>query len=73
MGSEMCIRDSEYTMTNELIGSREAAEILRMSPMTFNRRVRAGAIPVVQKMPGLRGAYVFSRPTIESIARRIGA
>lgn len=53
---------------NTLIGSAEAAQLLGMSSTTFNRRVLAGYIPAVQKLPGSKGAWVFDRAEIERLA-----
>ena len=39
-----------------------------MSSTTFNRRVLAGYIPAVQKLPGSKGAWVFDRAEIEALA-----
>lgn len=58
---------------NTLIGSAEAAQLLGMSSTTFNRRVLAGYIPAVQKLPGSKGAWVFDRAQIEAIAAKEGA
>lgn len=53
---------------NTLIGSAEAAKLLGMSSTTFNRRVLAGDVPALQKLPGSKGAWVFDRETIERLA-----
>ncbi len=53
--------------TDELIGSAEACEILGISLPTLTRRVKAGKITAT-KLPGLTGAYVFTRQEVERIA-----
>ena len=55
-------------VTNDLIGSAEAAQILGVSTTTFNRRVLTGAVPAVRKLPGAKGAWVFDRAEIERLA-----
>ena len=53
--------------TDELIGSAEACEILGFSLATLTRRVKSGAIDAV-KLPGVTGAYVFTRAEVERVA-----
>ena len=53
--------------TDELIGSAEACEILGFSLATLTRRIKAGTIKAT-KLPGVTGAYVFSRSEIEAAA-----
>lgn len=52
---------------NDLIGSAEAAELLGISGSSFNRKVVAGLIPPIQKLPGSKGAYIFARAEIEAL------
>ena len=45
--------------TPDLIGSAEACEILNIDRGTLVRRIAAGKLTAVRKMPGQTGAYVF--------------
>jgi hypothetical protein len=53
----------------DLIGTREAAERLGESIRQTIRRVEAGTLEPVAKMPGLRGAYVFNADDITALAQ----
>ncbi|WP_067200161.1 helix-turn-helix domain-containing protein [Microbacterium sp. XT11] len=55
-------------MTNELIGTAEAAKMLRIDRSSLVRRVRAGTLEPVQKLPAATGAYLFDRALIERLA-----
>lgn len=55
-------------MASHLIGSTEAARILGIDRSSLTRRARAGRVPVVGKLDGLRGALVFDRAVIEQLA-----
>ena len=50
-----------------LLNSREVAERLGISVPTVTRRARAGDLPVVAKMTGDRGAYVFDADAVEAL------
>jgi excisionase family DNA binding protein len=50
---------------NAQITSLEVAELLGVDRATVNRRARAGELPVVAKLPGKTGAFLFDRATIE--------
>lgn len=52
----------------KLIGSAEAALILKIDRSVLLRRVQAGAVPTVDKLPAATGAYLFSREAIEALA-----
>lgn len=54
---------------DDIIGSRQAAELMGMSVSHFTRNVRAGNIEPAHKLPGLRGAYMFDRALIERMAK----
>lgn len=55
-----------------LISAKEAASLLNEDPRTVQRKAKAGQYPA-QKLPGLRGAYVFTEADIERIiAQRRG-
>ena len=49
-----------------VISAREAAERLNEDPRTVQRKAKSGVYPA-QKLPGLRGAYVFDPRTIDRI------
>lgn len=49
-----------------LVSTNEAAELLREHPRTVQRKAETGEYPA-QKLPGLRGAYVFLRSDIAAI------
>jgi excisionase family DNA binding protein len=53
-----------------LIGSAEAADVLGVSKATLVRWVAKGRVVPLQQLPGLRGAYLFSRPQIMRLAQR---
>ena len=49
-----------------LISAKEAASLLNEDPRTVQRKAKAGEYPA-QKLPGLRGAYVFTEADVERI------
>lgn len=56
-----------------LIGSAEAAALLKKDRSAVSRLVGAGKLTPVKKMPGPRGAYVFKRADIEALAGKESA
>lgn len=56
---------------NEVIYTRDVADMLGMSVAHVNRLASEGALPILAKAPGLRGANVFDRAEVEKIAPRI--
>lgn len=50
--------------TTELIGTKEASELLGIDRTGVIRRVAAGELTPVQKLPGTRGAYIFDRSDV---------
>ncbi len=57
------------TKPDDLIGSREAAEILGKSQRTVHRLVTAGSlIPAVVASGGYAGVYLFKRADVERLA-----
>lgn len=53
---------------DNLIGTAEAAQILRKSHRTVHRLVEAGALtPVLTAPGGFKGAYLFSRADVEAL------
>lgn len=53
-----------------LITTAEAARILGKSVSTVCRDAQLGYLPVHQKLPGQRGAYLFDRAAIQAHADR---
>ena len=59
------MHDDQAMTDADLIGSAEACEILGgIDRGTLVRRVAAGKITAVHKLPGMRGPYVFERSEI---------
>jgi excisionase family DNA binding protein len=52
----------------ELLNTSEAAKILGCSRRTLSRKTANGEIKFAQKLPGLRGDYLFTRSYIERLA-----
>lgn len=52
-----------------LISSKEVASRLSEDPRTIQRKAKSGEYPA-QKLPGLRGAYVFTEADVDSILRK---
>lgn len=56
-------------MTTETpMTTAEVAEVLGKSRASIIRGAQAGALPVVAKAPGLRGAYLFDSALVEEMA-----
>ncbi len=55
-------------MPNDLIGSAEACRILGVDKATITRWVTAGTLTPAHKLPGLNGAYLFTRADINQLA-----
>lgn len=51
----------------DLIGTKEASELIGESVKNTIRRIERGEITAVTKLPGLRGAYLFNRSDIEAL------
>lgn len=49
-----------------LLSTREVASLIGEDPRTVQRKAAAGVYPAT-KMPGLRGAFVFSDDDLEQI------
>jgi hypothetical protein len=47
-----------------LIGVKEAASILGITPRAVRHRVLAGTLTPIQKLPGQTGSYVFDRAEV---------
>ena len=59
-------------MHADLIGSAEAAAILRVDRTTFNRWAARGDLPCVLRYPGATGPRLFTRSTITQLAKDRG-
>jgi len=59
--------------TTDLIGSAEAALILRVDRATLNRWAVKGSIPTALKAPGYTGPRLFDRAEIERLAKESAA
>lgn len=53
---------------SNLIGSREAAHILRTSRSTVQRLASSGELTAAQKLPGTLGAYLFDPAEVQRVA-----
>jgi len=59
-----------HTAHPDLIGSREAADLLHISQRTLHRRVTAGIIKPAYIAPGgPAGVYLFTRADIEAASK----
>lgn len=56
-----------------LVGTAEAARILRCSVPTVNRWAASGRLTPVVRAPGRRGARLFDRADVERLARERAA
>lgn len=56
---------------NDLVGSVEAAEILRRPHATVKRWAASGKLKHAAKMPGDTGAYLFDRSVVTELAAEI--
>lgn len=55
--------------TNDInpITTKQASEILGEGVRQVIRRVERGELTPVQKLPGIRGAYLFDRADVEAL------
>lgn len=61
-------------MTQDLIGTAEAARILGTSPRTIHRRVQTGRLTPAMTAPGgPAGAYLFARADVEALVKATAA
>lgn len=61
-------------MSNDLISTAEAAELLGASVATVTRLAKAGDLTTAVKAPGARGARFFRRREVERLAsKRVSA
>jgi predicted DNA-binding transcriptional regulator AlpA len=54
--------------TDELLGAAEVCSKLGISRNTLMRRIDEGLVPVVGKLPGKHGAFVFRATDIAALA-----
>lgn len=54
--------------SHDLIGTAEAAGILRVNRATVTRWAKAGKLRPVTKLPGGTAAYVFTRTSVKHLA-----
>ena len=55
------------------IGAKEVAKILGIDRRQILRMVKAGGLPVLGKLDGDTGAYLFNRSDIEAFANQVAA
>jgi hypothetical protein len=53
---------------HELITATEVAKIIGRDLRTVQRQATAGTLPIVSKLPGATGAFLFDRDVIEALA-----
>lgn len=58
-----------WVMEPKVLTTPEVALRLRKSRRTVHRMAASGALPVVQKLPTARGAYLFDREAVERLAQ----
>ena len=51
----------------DLLATVQVARILRVSVATVNRMAKDGRLEVAHKLPGLRGAQLFARSSVEAL------
>ena len=59
---------SNHPTPATIIGSREAAALLKISVDTLHRRIAAGQLEPVGKLRGRTGDYLFDRASIQAQA-----
>ncbi len=55
-------------MPDRLLTTAEVAKLLHVAPQTVIRWADAGRIDIAQKLPGLRGGYLFAPDAVERLA-----
>jgi predicted site-specific integrase-resolvase len=61
--------EARIIFPSQLIGAAEAAEILGLERSTLNRWIKRKTITPLAKLDGDRGAYVFDRADVLSLAQ----
>lgn len=57
------------TKNRRMISTGETARLLNEDPRTVQRKAKAGEYQA-EKMPGLRGAYIFDRAYVQRLVAR---
>jgi len=57
----------------DLIGVRQAAEIVGVSGRTIKRLAKDGVLPHAMKLPGDTGAYIFNLDDVQALAAKKAA
>ena len=55
------------TNSNKLISTKEASDLLGESIKNVTRRVSAGELTPVTKLPGIRGAFIFNAADVTTL------
>ena len=58
------------TTTPDMLGPADVCERLGIDRSTLTRWVKAGKIAPAMKLPGLRGAHVFTADEVERVAKK---
>lgn len=53
--------------TTPLLSSAEVCDRLQIERSTLSRWVNAGRIEPAQKLPGIRGAYLFTEQSVDTL------
>jgi len=53
----------------DLLTADEASRMLGCSARTVHRKAEAGELPVVRRLPGPNGAYLFDRAAVEELVK----
>jgi predicted site-specific integrase-resolvase len=61
--------EARVIVPSDLIGAAEAAGILGLERSTLTRWIHGGKIKPLTQLDGARGAYVFDRTDVVSIAQ----
>ena len=67
------VADMSKTTTPDMLGPADVCERLGIDRSTLTRWVKAGKIVPAMKLPGLRGAHVFTADEVERVAKRTAA
>lgn len=67
--SAAAVSGNEVVPSDQLVGSGEAARILRRPRRTVQRWAREGKLPVAVQMPGATGAVLVRREDVKALAK----
>jgi excisionase family DNA binding protein len=59
------------TETDDLLASVEVCEALHIDRSTLSRWVQVGRIEPAMRLPGKRGAMLFSRSAVDALAAKL--